>query len=180
MTRLEDAADEVPADQYAGDLWGLYLAVEHPDGRFLDEHGLPDGNNYKIRNGALKKNQGPTQPLDNSDWNSFWNSSSNLNRVAWWRDNFDLPGYYGFRAINRATGNVDLRETTNHYMYHHPDGRWHMIPWDLDMMYIPAVHNTGVIRPDTCLGHAEISIEFKNRCRELLDLLFADIGRHGG
>jgi hypothetical protein len=178
--RVVDAADETPADQYAGDLWGLYLAVEHPDGRFLDEHGLPDGNTYKVSRGGLKKNQGPTQPLDDSDWDSFWSASANLNTVAWWRDNFDLAGYYGFRAINRASGNVDLREVTNHYMYHHPDGRWKVMPWDLDMMYIPAVHNTGVVRPDSCLGHTEISIEFKNRCRELLDLLFADIDRHGG
>ncbi|MFT4549437.1 MAG: hypothetical protein ACI9MB_003411 [Verrucomicrobiales bacterium] len=179
--RVIGGADEAPANQYAGDLWGLYLAVEHVDGRFLDEHDLPDGNTYKIRGGAGdKKNQGPTQPLDNSDWTPFWNTSSSTGTVTWWRDNFNLHTFYGFRAINRAAGNVDLRDSTNYYMYHHPDGRWNVIPWDLDMMYIPETHWSGVIRADACLSNGEIRIEFENRCRELLDLLFSDSARRGG
>ncbi|MCF7730785.1 MAG: lamin tail domain-containing protein [Akkermansiaceae bacterium] len=179
--RVIDDRSEAPRDQYAGDLWGLYLAIEHPDGRFLAEHDLPDGNTYKIQNGTGdKKNQGPTQSLDASDWNTFWNASANLNSVRWWRANFDLDNFYGFRAINRATGNVDLRDETNYYMYHNPNGRWQVIPWDLDMMYIPETHWSGVLRADACLGNSAISIDFKNRCRELVDLLFSDIGRHGG
>lgn len=178
--RVVDSADEAPANQYSGDLWGLYLAIEHPDGRFLEERGLADGNVYKIEGIGDQKNQGPTQPSDGSDWTSFSSASGSLNSVAWWRANFDLDGFYGFRAINRATGNVDLRDTANYYMYHNPDGRWQVIPWDMDMMYVPETHWSGVIRADTCLGHSEISIEFKNRCRELLDLLFSDIDRHGG
>ena len=158
----------------------MYLAIEHPDGRFLEERGLADGNVYKIEGVGDQKNQGPTQPSDGSDWTSFSSASGSLNSVAWWRSNFDLDGFYGFRAINRATGNVDLRDSANYYMYHNPDGRWSAIPWDLDMMYVPETHWSGVIRADTCLGHSEISIEFKNRCRELLDLLFSDIDRHGG
>ena len=180
--RVIDAADEAPADQYAGDFWGLYLAIEHPDGRFLDERDLPDGNTYKIWNGrGNKKNQGPTQPLDNSDWDAFWAASANLHTVAWWRSHFDLESFYSFRAINRATGNVDLRDGSNYYMYHNPVGdRWQVIPWDLDMMYAPVSHWSGVIRADRCLDHVEIRIEFKNRCRELVDLLFSDIDRYGG
>jgi hypothetical protein len=179
--RIVDASEEAPADQYEGDLWGLYLAIEHLDGRFLGERDLPDGNTYKIQGGAgNKKNQGPTQPLDNSDWNTFWAASANLNSVAWWRSSFSVEGFYGFRAINRAIGNVDLRDSANYYMYHHPDGRWHVMPWDLDMMYIPETHWSGVIRADRCLDHAEIRTEFRNRCRELLDLLFSDSDRHGG
>jgi len=179
--RVVDAVDEAPPDQYAGDLWGLYFAVEHPDGHFLDERDLPDGNTYKIWNGTgNKKNQGPTQPLDNSDWDAFWAASANLNTVDWWRSNFALESFYGFRAINRATGNVDMRDGSNYYMYHHPDGRWHAVPWDLDMMYAPVSHWSGVIRADRCLDHAEVRTEFRNRCRELVDLLFSDIDRHGG
>ena len=34
--------------QYDGDFWGLYLTIEQMDGRFLDEHDLPDGNLYKM------------------------------------------------------------------------------------------------------------------------------------
>lgn len=179
--RVVDAADEAPTDQYGGDLWGQYLAIQHLDRRFLEEHGLPDGNIYKIEGGSGdKKNQSPTQTEGSSDWSTFYGASGNLNTVSWWRSNFDLDSFYGFRAINRATSNVDLRDGSNYYMYHHPDDRWRVMPWDLDMMFAPVTHQSGTIRADRCLDHPEINIEFKNRCRELLDLLFSDIGRHGG
>ncbi|MFT5409295.1 MAG: hypothetical protein ACI9NC_002016, partial [Verrucomicrobiales bacterium] len=181
--RVVDGVDEAPADQYTGDLWGLYHAIEHPDGRFLDERSLEDGNVYKIEGGnGDKKNQGSTQVADSSDWNSFWGASANLNSVGWWRDQFHLESYYGFRAINRAAGNVDLRDTHNYYFYHEPIAdQWRVMPWDLDMIYAPVKHVwSGVIRADRCLDHAEIRTEFRNRCRELGDLLFSDIDRHGG
>lgn len=180
--RVVDAADEAPADQYAGDLWGLYLAIEHLDGRFLAGHGLPDGNVYKVGGvGGNKKHQGPTQTEDSSDWSSFAGASANLNSVSWWRTNFHLDGYYSFKTITRATGDVDLGEISNYYMYHHTDDRWRVLPWDLDMMYAPVVHAApGIIRADKCLDHPEIRTEFRNRCRGLADLLFSDIDRHGG
>lgn len=181
--RVIDDSEEAPSNQYTGDFWGLYQAIQHPDGRFLDEHGLPDGNVYKIQGGGGdKKNQGPTQVENSSDWNTFYSASANLNTVDWWQDNFHLESYYGFRAINRATGNVDLRDTTNYYFYHEPTAdQWRVIPWDLDMMYAPVKHVwSGVIRADRCLDHPEISLGFRNRCRELGDLLFSDIDRDGG
>ncbi|HON07514.1 MAG TPA: lamin tail domain-containing protein, partial [Verrucomicrobiota bacterium] len=40
--RVIDEADEAsPTTQYEGDFWGLYLATEQPNGRFLEEHNLP-------------------------------------------------------------------------------------------------------------------------------------------
>ena len=180
--RIVDGEEEAPANQYSGDLWGLYLAIEHPDSRFLTERNLPDRSTYEIAgNSSDKKNQGPDQPLNSSDWDAFWSQSNRRNTVAWWRSNFDLDSFYGFRAINRATGNVDLRDGSNYYMFQHADGRWTPMPWDLDMMYAPVKHIwSGVLRADRCLDHEEISIGFQNRCRELLDLLFSDINRHGG
>src|SRR5258706_561273 len=46
--RIVTDENETPANQYQGDFWGLYLAIENEDGRFLKEHGLPDGNLYKM------------------------------------------------------------------------------------------------------------------------------------
>lgn len=180
--RIIDEEDEAPLDQYSGDLWGLYLAIEHPDSRFLEERKLPDRSTYEIAsNRGDKKNQGPNQPLTSSDWDAFWDQSNRLNTVEWWQTNFDLQSFYGFRAINRATGNVDLRDGANYYMFQHADGRWTPMPWDLDMMYAPIKHVwSGVIRADRCLDHSSIRIGFQNRCRELIDLLFSDISRHGG
>ena len=45
---VENAAETTAPSQYDDDFQGLYLAVEQPDGNLLDEHGLPDGNLYKM------------------------------------------------------------------------------------------------------------------------------------
>src|SRR6185369_6870645 len=49
--RIIDQPEESPANQYEGDFWGLYLAIENMDGNFLEEHHLPDGNLYKLEFG---------------------------------------------------------------------------------------------------------------------------------
>jgi hypothetical protein len=179
--RVIDAGAEAPEDQYAGDLWGLYLSVEHIDGRFLEEHGLPDGNTYKISGASsvTKRNQSATQSEDDSDWTAFQTAIAS-NSEGDWRTCFDLETYYTFRGINRVVSNVDLRYYTNYGMYHHPDGHWYMVPQDLDMMFAPETHWAGAVAMEVCLNHAEIENEFKNRCRELLDLLFSDVAPMGG
>ncbi|RYD61334.1 MAG: hypothetical protein EOP83_17270, partial [Verrucomicrobiaceae bacterium] len=170
--------------QYAGDFWGLYLAVEQPDGSFLDERGLPDGSVYKIENNAGdKKNQGITQPIDSSDWDTFRDAHVNANPTeAWWRANMDMDAYYTFHALSRLTGNVDLRGGYNHYFYHRSsDNRWVPMPWDLDMMFIAKTHWStnvngtsypGVIHAyKSILQNPTLALEYRNRARELLDLL---------
>lgn len=179
--------------QYAGDFWGLYLAVEQPDGSFLDERGLPDGNVYKIEgNAGDKKNQGITQPVDSSDWNTFRDAHVNADPTeAWWRANMDMGAYYTFHALSRLTGNVDLRGGYNHYFYHRSsDNRWVPMPWDLDMMFIAKTHWStsvngtnypGVIHAyKSILQNPALAVEYRNRARELLDLLVEDNTPGGG
>jgi hypothetical protein len=169
--------------QYAGDFWGLYLAVEQPDGSFLDERGLPDGNVYKIENNAGdKKNQAAGQPVDSSDWNSFRDTQINTNpSEAWWRANMDMDAYYTFHALNRLNGNVDLRYGFNHNFYHRSsDGRWVPVPWDLDMMFIAKSHWSGIIHANKSIEqNPALALEYRNRAREILDLMGAD-GTPGG
>ncbi|WP_367870633.1 CotH kinase family protein [Luteolibacter sp. Populi] len=179
--------------QYAGDFWGLYLAVEQPDGSFLDERRLPDGSIYKIEdNGGDKKNQGITQPVDSSDWNTFRDAHVNGDpSEAWWRQNMDMESYYTFHALNRLIGNVDLRGGYNHYFYHRSlDDRWVPMPWDLDMMFIAkSHHNTGVGGGSypgvihaykSILQNPALALEYRNRAREILDLLASDATPGGG
>ncbi|MDH7600174.1 MAG: lamin tail domain-containing protein, partial [Sedimentisphaerales bacterium] len=60
--------NDTPNNQYDDDFQGLYLAVEQPDGRFLDQHNLPDGNLYKMEGGTGElNNQGRDHPSDKSD-----------------------------------------------------------------------------------------------------------------
>ncbi|MGK0185588.1 MAG: hypothetical protein ACI9R3_001366 [Verrucomicrobiales bacterium] len=180
--RVIDEEEEAPVDdQYAGDVWGLYLYVEHPDSRFLGARNLEDGNTYKIESGnGDKKNQGPTQETSTRDWTSFRNDSRRAQDTEWWKENFDLDAYYGFRAMNRAVGNIDIREGWNHYFYHNPDGRWAPIVWDLDMLLMPETHWSGTIDQKICLRNDDIEIAFQNHCRKLVDLLLSDKGDFGG
>ncbi len=176
--RVVDEAEEAPAgDQYGGDLWGLYLSQEHPDGRFLNRRNLPDGSTYKIESGnGDQKHQGPFE----SNYRDFSSQAGRNQEVEWWEANMNLDAYYGFRAMNRVIGNIDIREGWNHYFYHHPNGRWVPVPWDLDMTFMPETHWSGTIDAKACLRQGEISAAFSSRCRELLDLLLADGSTGGG
>jgi hypothetical protein len=175
--RVIDDADEAPgSDQYGGDLWGLYLVQETPDGRMLDRLGLPDGSTYKIEGGnGDQKHQGPVE----SNYGAFISQARRSQPVEWWRENMNLSHYYGFRAINRAVGNIDIREGWNHFFYQNPNGVWSPVPWDLDMTFMPETHWSGTIDAKACLNQDEIAIEYANFCRELLDLLLED-GTAGG
>ena len=180
---IDNAAEATPSDQYGGDVWGLYLAMESPNGSFLDDRGLADGNIYKIEGGnGDKKEQGNTQVTSSSDWSSFYSASNSAQTEQWWRDNMNMPVYYSMRALNRLLGNVDIRIGFNHYFYHEPtQDQWWVIPWDLDMMYIAETHQAGVIRQqNSILNHPQLMIEFRNRAREILDLMGSNALPGGG
>ena len=174
------------AGQYSGDFWGQYIAMESPDGSFLDERGLADGNVYKIEGGGAgtgdKKHQAVGQAATVADWTDFSTKSGGTQTEAWWRANMDLRAYYNFRAVCRIVGNVDLRAGWNHYFYHAPAGGWKPIPWDLDMMFVGRTHQSasGAITQDRCLTLPVFENEKRNRCRELLDLLVDDNTPNGG
>jgi hypothetical protein len=167
-------------DQYATDFQGLYLAVEQPDGRMLDEHGLPDGNLYKIELGldvpGTLNNQGPTQPSDSADLIQFANTYSdrqNPPSELWWRENFDLQRYFSYRTILEAVRHYDI-VATNQFYYHNPaTDKWSVHPWDLDLTWRTNVFGSGVDAFAHRLArHDELAREYHNRIREVLDLLF--------
>ena len=175
---IDSAAESSPADQYAGDLRGLYLAIQDMDGALLRERSLPDGNIYSMQSGRKHLARGAAQ--DGSDWNQFLNGVRNEQPEAWWRTNLDLSAYYSFHAINRVIGNVDLRPDGNHGYYRRPDGRWAPFPWDHDMMLVPRTHQPGHIDAIRCLNVPALKLEFRNRAREILDLFCADATPDGG
>ena len=178
--RVIDAPDEATKDQYTGDLWGLYMLVENPDGSFLNERDLSDGNIYRMAGAPDKKHQSAKQPKDKSDAESHLAKVRGGADENWWRANVDLPAYYSFHAISRLMANVDLRENENHFLYHAPDNRWVVMPWDLDMMFIPKSHQSGRVDQARCLDVPALRIEYRNRCREILDLFCDDPNVRGG
>lgn len=188
--RIIDEAEEVkPADPYGGDLWGLYLAVEQPDGRFLAARGLPDGNFYKMEQGfGDANNLGPDGPADASDLRAFLNAYNNPASLTedWWRSRFNLRAYFNYQAILQGIHHYDIADGKNYFYYRDPEAdRWMVVPWDLDLTWSDNMYRGGQTGGDepfksrllnnfTTAGvrHPAILREFRNRVRELRDLLW--------
>ena len=176
--RIVESASESGAggSQYDTDFQGLYMVIEQPDGRFLDEHALPDGNFYKMEGGTGElNNQGPTQPADKSDLNAFLTYQSQTKPVSWWEQNLDLGEYYSFRTVLLAIHDYDSHAGKNYFYYHNPEtGIWSVINWDLDLTWTTTYDGGGGRDPlnDYVFRHEPFSLELRNRAREIRDLLF--------
>ena len=176
--------------QFDDDFQGLYLAIEQPDGQFLDEHGLPDGNLYKMEGGTGElNNQGPSQPKDKSDLAAFQAYTAT---ESWWRANCNLPAYYNYRAIVDCIHHYDIGDGKNYYFFNNPEtGKWQQVAWDLDLtwadnMYradsgiagLPPSGNstepffTRVFGNGSSTGIPALRMEHRNRVREIMDLLW--------
>lgn len=190
---IDSATEQSPTNQYDSDLWGLYLGLEPTESNMLNERGLPDGNIYAIEgNGGDQKHRSEGQPGDGSDWNAFRTAIlTGGQTVQWYRENMDLDKLYTFLALNRLNGNVDVRPGDNYRYYHRSsDNRWEILAYDLDMQFIAAHHWGGNIdgvfvsgQPNSIvpiLRHPELALEYRNRCRELLDLMASDGSANGG
>lgn len=189
---IDSATEQSPTNQYDSDLWGLYLGLEPTESNMLNERGLPDGNIYAIEgNGGDQKHRAEGQPGDGSDWNAFRTDMFGGQTADWYRENMDLEKLYTFLALNRLNGNVDVRPGDNYRYYHRSsDNRWEILAYDLDMQFIAAHHWGGTIdgvfvsgQPNSIvpiLRHDELARDYRNRCRELLDLLASDPSANGG
>ena len=179
--RVVTSAEEVNAkDQYAGDLWGLYVMLGDMEPKLLANNRLPDGITVSAQSGVKHVPNGMMPEAAQKEWEKFINGVRSGPKQDWWRKNLDLPAYFSFHAMNRLLGNVDLRPDGNHGYYRRPDGRWAPIPWDNDMMFIPRTHQPGFIEAIGCLNQPAIAIEYRNRAREVLDLFAADSTERGG
>jgi hypothetical protein len=197
--RVIDDTAETGATQYEGDFWGLYLAIEQENGRFLEEHDLPDGNLYKMENGTGELNNlSPLGPTDKSDLNYLLSNYTGASD-AWWRTNWALTNFYSYQTIVQAIHHYDINAGKNYFYYRYPDsGLWKVIPWDLDLtwahnMYLsewggltaltPRIFTGATAVPGTGSqsgthnlalggGRPAFELEFRNRVREIRDLLF--------
>ncbi|MHC4559691.1 MAG: lamin tail domain-containing protein [Planctomycetota bacterium] len=170
--------------QYDGDFWGVYMTLEQMDGRFLDEHDLPDGNLYKMDSaypdGAKLNNQGPTGVTDKSDvfaFRSNYNSASSADR---WGSIVNLDAYYGLYAIYNAVHHGDIT-SKNHFFYQNPvpttnewgtNNLWWQLVWDVDLTWTCYYGSmSDPFSRSGVLNHSEINIDCRNRAREIVDLL---------
>lgn len=177
--RIVESADENSNQVGSGpnntDFQGLYLVIEQPDGRLLDEHDQPDGNLYKMESGTGElNNQGATQPDDKSDLNAFLQYKNGSKTAQWWKDNFALDDYYSYRAIATAIHHYDTGAGKNYFFYNNPEtGLWQIMTWDIDITW---QNPTDTSQPGPVSSHVleipEFAQDYRNRMREIRDLLF--------
>jgi hypothetical protein len=175
--RVIDEAAETGANQYTGDLWGLYLAVEQEDSRFLQAHDMPDSNLYKMEGGFGDLNNiGQLGPTDGSDLAQFLTDINGGQPESWWRENFDLPRYYNYRAIVEAIHHYDIDGNPGkNYFYYNNDvsSKWEVHPWDLDLTWANNMYGGGNEQfLSRVLPIENLNREYKNRVREIRDLLW--------
>lgn len=182
--RIVESASESGASQYSSDFQGLYLAVEQLDDNFLEEHGLPDGNLYKMEGGTgvggiggESNNQGDYPAVDDSsDLIAFKTTYEGgpVETAAWWKQNLNLDSYYSYRSIVEAIHHYDIAAGKNYFYYLDPEtNRWETLPWDLDLTWANNMYGTGN-EPffSRVLAIAEFALGFRNRMREIRDLLY--------
>jgi len=183
--RIIDDALEADASQYEGDFWGVYLAIEQENGRFLEEHDLPDGNLYKMEGGTGELNNlGPNGPTDKSDL-AYLQANYGAATEQWWRTNWNVSRHYSYQAISQGIHHYDIADGKNYFFYRNPETRlWETCTWDLDLTWADNMYRSGQQGGDEPLKSRllsnfanpgtlpNINIEFRNRVRELRDLLW--------
>lgn len=175
--RVIDDADPSGATQYDGDFWGLYMAIEQMDGRFLDEHGLPDGNLYKMESGTGElNNQGPRAATNKADLNQFMSGYRSRPPETWWRQNVDVARYFSYRCVVEGVHHGDIAYGKNWFYYLNPEtSLWSMLPWDVDLTWANNMFGSGedeFKQYGRVFSNSNLNIEFQNRLREFFDLLY--------
>ncbi|MGI9240261.1 MAG: lamin tail domain-containing protein [Verrucomicrobiales bacterium] len=171
-----DDASPTGANQYQSDYYGLFLAIEQMDGRYLDEHDLPDGNLYKIEgHSGSSNNQGPTQVSDRSDVNAFISGYRNQNPSAqWWEQNLDIEKYLSYRTVVEGIHHYDIANGKNYFYYHNPvTDLFEVHPWDLDLTWANNMFGSGNHDFKTKVAqNPAFNTDYQNRVREIMDLLY--------
>jgi len=165
--------------QYDGDFWGLYMTIEQMDGRFLEEHDLPDGNMYKIEgHQGQMANQGLHGVTDGSDLSAFKQGYyySPDPTEQWWRANVNLDSYFSYRCVIEGTHHGDVGYGKNYYFYFNPETLLcSQLPWDVDLTWANNMYGDGedpFRKQGRITQRAGLMVEQQNRLREFHDLLY--------
>jgi hypothetical protein len=168
-------ANESTTNQYATDFWGLYLAYEEPDGRYLSRNELPEGSLYKVERPpepTVLKVQGLGQPNNTDDVLNMLTLLETQQSESWHFENVDMPLYFRFRAVATAIGHLDIGRGKN-ILYFRPsagDTRVRILPWDFDRTYVNTMvqddrFNQTLLTPRGLRGfHAHLSSFFQLYC----------------
>jgi hypothetical protein len=197
--RVVDGQEEDP-DQYHGDFWGLFLAMEDYDGRFMDRQGMPDGNLYKFSSGIsdldAQRHQGRDAVNDASDCAHLVSQLTSGKSEDALRQLVNYEKYFRYLAMCEAVRQYDndyAGEKRNIAWFFEPDptgqnlyGWLWMLPYDTDLTWGPNWNdgpqqpwkvlepsgNDGKAHTDNPGGMTAMKMEFRNYLREFRDLLW--------
>ena len=194
--RVIKGTDEQPSGangQHTGDFFGLLLAMEDYDVRFLDSHDLERGNLYKLKTGgtdglSVQRYQAPNAVDDASDFTTIINQLRNTQPDSWLHDHVNWDSYYRYHAIVDAVRHYDVSNgiTTNNgehlknraYFFQpdpsNPLGKLNLMPWDSDTSWGPN-WNGGWDWPKNAMAdRLSFNRDYKNVVREIRDLVWQE------
>ncbi len=187
--RVIDSVAEAP-DRYGGDFWGLCWAQENYDVRFLEAHGLPKGNLYKLINSTTVgldqlRYQAPDAVTDGSDHDNIQNNLNSSQTAAWLLAHVNYPLWYRYHAICEGVRNYDFWPgcDKNAAYYFEPAytsqnqyyGRLWILPWDVTDTWGPTWNSgqdSAYVSIFSGSTKPELIRDYRNTVREIRDLLF--------
>lgn len=171
--RVVDDASEAP-DQYGGDFWGIQIAQERYDVRFLESRDMTKGNLYKLSDFIFDADrQRRYQSSDMvSDGSEFDNIRFNLHggqTANWLEDHVNYDQWYRYSAVGEAIRHYDIfpEPTGRHRLknvvwYFDPVGNdptrgqlW-QLPYDYDASWGPSFNEGWDHANNGLYGHVQI------------------------
>lgn len=149
--RVVQGAEEFTT-QTQGDYYGLMLALEEFDSRFLDSHNLEKGNLYKLisyrTNGLdVQRYQAADSVSDGSDFGNIINQLRPTKDEAWLREHVNWESWNHYHAVVDMIRHYDVRPNLGEHLKNrayyfepsetNPLGRLHVLPWDSDTSWGP-------------------------------------------
>ena len=193
VIRGENEAPSGANGQYQGDYYGMLLAMEEYDVRFLDSHGMKKGNLYKLISGrtdgvSVRRYLTKNGVDDGSDFKNIIFQLKPNKSDDWLNKHVNYDSWNRYHAIVDAVRHYDVQPNTSEHLknrafYFEPSlesnlGRLWVLPWDSDTSWGPnwnggegfckqAIYATNPPRP-------EFDIAYKNTVREIRDLIWTE------
>ncbi len=193
--RVIDDDDEAPGGtngQYFGDFWGLFLATEDYDTRFLDTHDLEDGNLYKLKDGIfdgtrVRRHQGADSVTSDVDFQNIRNNLRPERPDSWLHTYVNYDRWYYYHAIVEGVRHYDFRPADSHMKNRawyfelagttSPWGRVWTLPHDSDASWGPN-WNSGIDYSKNAIfggaGKPAFKRDYRSAVREVRDLLWTE------
>jgi hypothetical protein len=185
--RVIDDEREAP-DPWRGDFWGLSLAEEPYDVRFLEAHNLEKGNLYKLINAThdakeQQNYQAPYAVADGSDHDTIQYNLNNRSTPDFICAHVRLDKWYVYHSLVQAIRHYDYWPAANKnaVWYFEPDytpennylGKMWTLPWDVDATWGPTWNDgIDVVYDSIFPRNQELQPDYYSAIREVRDLLW--------